>query len=218
LTPQAGLLLSALAFVGTHFLMSHPLRAPLVRTMGEGPFRGLYSLVSLITFGAMVYFYWSIGDEPPIFVAPGWAWPLGALLMWFASILLAGSFFGNPALPGVRVGDQQPVGVFAITRHPMMWSFAIWAAAHWALIGTPKAMVLDLAIAILALGGAALQDRKKEKTIGDRWIAWQDRTSFVPFARGSFNPGLRATLIGTLFYLAATWAHPMPLGLWRWIG
>ena len=35
LTPQAGLFLPPIAFVGTHFLLSHPLRAPLVRAMGE---------------------------------------------------------------------------------------------------------------------------------------------------------------------------------------
>jgi hypothetical protein len=33
------LLLSAILFVGTHFLMSHPLREPLAGRVGEGPFR-----------------------------------------------------------------------------------------------------------------------------------------------------------------------------------
>ena len=63
MTPQAGLLLSSIAFVGTHFLLSHPLRGPLVRAMGEGPFRGVYSMVALITFGLMVFFYHAIGRE-----------------------------------------------------------------------------------------------------------------------------------------------------------
>jgi len=61
LTVQATLFLSCIAFLATHFLMSHPLRAPLVRAMGEGPFRGLYSLIALITFGAMIYFYRKCG-------------------------------------------------------------------------------------------------------------------------------------------------------------
>src|SRR5206468_3624603 len=64
LTLQMWLLLSAFAFVGTHFLMSHPLREPLVGRVGEGPFRGIYVVVALITFGAMVYFYHAIGREP----------------------------------------------------------------------------------------------------------------------------------------------------------
>ena len=34
-----------LAFVGTHFLMSHPLRSPMVSALGERGFAGVYSLV-----------------------------------------------------------------------------------------------------------------------------------------------------------------------------
>src|SRR5439155_5038182 len=49
LTLQMWLLLSAILFVGTHFLMSHPLREPLVGRVGEGPFRAIYVVVSLIT-------------------------------------------------------------------------------------------------------------------------------------------------------------------------
>ena len=54
LTPHAGLFLSSIAFVGTHFLMSHPLRGPLVRRVGRGPFQGIYSLIALMTFGWMI--------------------------------------------------------------------------------------------------------------------------------------------------------------------
>ena len=61
LTLQTGPALSAIAFVGTHFLLSHPLRGPLVRAVGEGPFRGIYSLVALVTFAAMIYFYRTSG-------------------------------------------------------------------------------------------------------------------------------------------------------------
>ncbi|HVL29304.1 MAG TPA: NnrU family protein [Sphingomicrobium sp.] len=66
MTPQMGLTGSALLFVGLHFLLSHPLRAPLVRAVGEGAFRGIYSLIAILTFGLMIYFYDVIGDEPPL--------------------------------------------------------------------------------------------------------------------------------------------------------
>jgi uncharacterized membrane protein len=55
--PQAGLFVSCLAFVGFHLLLSHPLRAPLVGRLGERSFQGLYSVLSLLTFGLMIYFY-----------------------------------------------------------------------------------------------------------------------------------------------------------------
>jgi len=41
------LLAASLAFVGMHFALSHPLRAPMARKLGENGFRALYSLVAL---------------------------------------------------------------------------------------------------------------------------------------------------------------------------
>jgi len=218
MTPQMGLFFSAIAFVGTHFLLSHPLREPLVRSVGEGPFRGIYSLVAIATFGAMIRFYGVIGDEPQLW-APGEAsWIAGAVLMWLGSILFVGSFVGNPALPGARGPKGGPKGVFAITRHAMMWGFASWAIVHLMVVATPKALVFDGAILFLAGVGAALQDRKKAGLMGEAWHEWTAQTAFWPFTRGIANPGAFALVGGTLLFLVATWLHPVPVGTWRWIG
>jgi len=218
MTPQMGLFFSAIAFVGTHFLLSHPLREPLVRSVGEGPFRGIYSLVAIATFGVMIRFYGVIGDEPQLW-APGEAsWIAGAVLMWLGSILFVGSFVGNPALPGARGPKGGPKGVFAITRHAMMWGFASWAIVHLMVVATPKALVFDGAILFLAGVGAALQDRKKAGLMGEAWHEWTAQTAFWPFARGIANPGAFALVGGTLLFLVATWLHPVPVGIWRWIG
>ena len=217
MTPQAGLLLSCIAFVGTHFLLSHPLRRPLVRAMGERPFQGVYSLIALITFAAMIYFYRLCGREPPDLWQSGEAaWIAGTMLMWLASILFIGSFLGNPSLVGASGPRGGPTGVLAITRHPMMWSFAIWAAVHLMILGQPKALVFDGAIIILALGGAAAQDRKKAGQLGEDWHDWTAQTAFVPFTRGLAFPGTVALVGGTLLFLIATWLHPIPAGIWRW--
>jgi uncharacterized membrane protein len=218
LTPQAGLFLSAIAFVATHFLLSHPLRRPLARAMGERAFQGLYSLVALITFGLMIYFYRVIGREPPLWDAGEAGWIGGTLLMWIGSILFVGSFVRNPALPGAAGPRGSPHGVFVITRHPMMWGFAIWAAVHLTVIAMPKALVFDSAIIVLALFGAAAQDRKKAGYMGETWHEWTAQTAFVPFTRGVAYPGTVAFIGGTLLFLIATWAHPLPAGIWRWIG
>ena len=218
MTPQAGLFLSALALVGTHFLLSHPLRAPLVRAMGEGPFRGLYSLVAFATLGAAIYFYRAIGDEPQLWSAGEGLWLLASLLMWLGSILFVGSFVGNPALPGAPGPRGSPKGALAITRHPMMWGFALWAITHLITVGTAKAMVFDSAILFMALAGAAAQDSKKGRLMGDSWHEWTAQTAFVPFTRGLANPGAVALVGGTILFFVATWLHPMPAGFWRWVG
>lgn len=218
MTSQEGLLLSAIAFVGMHFLLSHPLRSPLVRSVGEGPFRGIYSLVALVTFGAMMWFYRAIGREPPLWDSGEAGWIAGTVLMWLASILFVGSFIRNPALVGASGPKGGPAGVLRITRHPMMWSFAIWAAVHLMILGMPKALVFDGAIIILALGGAAAQDRKKVGQMGEDWHDWTAQTAFIPFTRGLAWPGTVAAVGGTILFVLATWLHPIPAGFWRWIG
>jgi uncharacterized membrane protein len=216
--PQLCLFVSAIAFIGTHFLLSHPLRGPLVRSMGERSFQGLYSLIALILFGAMIYFYRMIGREPPLWDAGQAGWIAGTVLMWLGSILFVGSFIGNPSLVGARGPTGGPRGVLAITRHPMMWGFAIWAAVHLTVIAMPKALVFDGAIIVLALAGAAGQDRKKADLMGEAWHEWTAQTAFVPFTRGLAYPGTVALVGGSLLFLIATWAHPVPAGIWRWIG
>ena len=218
MTGLACLALASAAFVGTHFLMSHPLRRPLVARMGEGPFRGLYSLVSIVLFGLMIWVYRRIGDQAPLWDAGEAGWIVATVLMFIGSILFVGSFVGNPALPGAPRPKGAPRNVLAITRHPMMWGFALWAIAHVIVIATPKALVFDGAIIILALVGAALQDRKKQGLMGETWHEWTARTGFLPFARGLRSPGTFALVGGTVLFLLATWLHPFPAGIWRWVG
>lgn len=227
------LALACAAFVGTHFLLSHPLRGPLVRSMNEGAFRGLYSLVALGTFGWIIWAWRATPASVPAYLPGEGAWIVATVAMWFASVLLAGSFFGNPALPAPNAAQsalRNPVGVFAITRHPMMWSFAIWATVHLLLWPTRENHILATAILILALGGSLGQDAKKARLMGDAWRGWARRTAFVPFA-GQIGgrigwtaawPGWVALGLGTLLWLGLTWAHTplgarMAAGIWFWI-
>jgi len=212
------LALAAGSFVGTHFLLSHPLRRPLVERMSEGPFRGIYTLVSFATFGLTIWAYRSMGRQQPLWSVGEAGWIVATLLMWLGAILFAGSFIGNPALPGTRgPRGRTASGVMAITRHPMMWGFAIWAVVHMMMVATPKALVFDFAILFLALVGSMMQDRKKQALLGEDWHDWSAQTAFFPFARGLRNPGLFAFATGTALFLIATWLHPFPVGLWHWL-
>jgi uncharacterized membrane protein len=212
-----GLFFGAIAFVGTHFLMSHPLRAMLVRRMGAKGFQGFYSLVSLILFGVMIWSYHAIGRERQAWEPTEWAFGVGAVLMWVGAILFTGSFVGNPALPGAPGPRGGPKGVFAITRHPMMWSFALWAITHILVVAQPKAVIFYGSILVLALVGSYFQDRKKAGLMGDTWHEWTAQTAFIPFTRGFAYPGTFALVGGTVLYVVATWLHPLPVGVWRWI-
>lgn len=210
------------AFVATHLLMSHPLRAPIAAKTGPRGFVILYSLVSLVTFVGMVMALRNAPAEAPLWIAPRGLWDLAAVLMWFAAILLAGSFRRNPAMDTLgrtRGGAAiaAPSGVQRITRHPMMWSFAIWAIVHIALIARPADIALGVTILVMALVGAAGQDRKKAALLGDQWTAYEAVTSFVPFGRGLASPGAFALIVGTLIFLLATRLHPVLVGPWQWL-
>ena len=98
---------------------------------------------------------------------------------------------------------------------------------HILVFPDPTNIVLSLAIIILALVGAHLQDRKKERLQPDFWRQWERRTSYWPFAAIAAGRarigriGMHALAGGTVVWLAATWAH-IPLagwaaGIWRWI-
>lgn len=223
--PLILLALAAISFVGSHFMMSHPLRAAMVARLGDKGFLAVYSLVSLATFGLMLWAAWAVGAEQPLWQAGDGLWLAASLVMWLGSILFVGAYRNNPALPDAsgaapRIGE--PRGVFMITRHPMMWGFALWGLVHLAVAPTVSTIIISLAIIILALGGSVGQDRKKLALFGPIWREWMERTSFVPFARGGALPGAFATIGGTLLFFAATWAHgalgAMPAGPWRWIG
>jgi uncharacterized membrane protein len=214
----AALAVAAGSFVGTHFLLSHPLRKLMVERMGEGPFRGAYTLVSFVTFGLTIWIYYSIGRQQPLWTVGELGSVAATLLMWLGAILFAGSFVGNPALPGTRgPKGRTPSGVMAITRHPMMWGFALWAVVHAMMIATPKALILDASILFLALVGSMMQDRKKRALMGADWHDWTAQTAFFPFAGGLKNPGLFAFAAGTALFLIGTWLHPFPVGVWHWI-
>ncbi len=210
MSPLSCLVLASVAFVGTHLAMSHPLRAPLVKALGPTAFAGVYSLVSFATLLPMAWCYGPAAEQAPL---PLWdagqtGWIVATILMWIGSVLFVGSLRGNPALPSPkRPKFSEPRGVFAITRHPMMWGFTLWAAVHAIVLPTCALLIVSAAIGFLALVGAAGQDAKKKKLVGPEWSEWVAKTSFVPFGRGFAMPDGFALGVGTVLWLAATWAH-----------
>ncbi|HEY0112136.1 MAG TPA: NnrU family protein [Allosphingosinicella sp.] len=217
---HASLALATLAFVGTHLALSHPLRVRLVQTVGDQLFLGLYSVVAAVTLLWMILAYRSIDYSHVYWSAPEWGWWLGSAVMLLASLLLVGSFFRNPAFPhpGAK-GKPKPIGpatgVFAITRHPMNWSFILWALVHIGIWGSLRNLIPAGGILILALVGSLGQDHKKLNVIGQTWRDWMERTSFVPFAallggKARWKAAVPVWPVlagGFLFWLAVTFVH-----------
>ncbi|QIQ87385.1 NnrU family protein [Erythrobacter sp.] len=211
------------AFVGTHFLMSHPLRTPLVNMLGAGGFQVAYSIVSAATL-AWVYFAYKaapVGDLPG---SGEIGWIIATALTLPATVLLAGSLFGNPALPVPGAEAQaraEPKGVFRVTRHPMMWGIGLWALSHIILFANWRSVITAFAMGLLALVGAKLQDAKKEGLMGEAWKAWEAKTSYAPRLGKLASAGALAWGLGIVLFLGLSWLHiragGIPAGVWRWV-
>lgn len=207
------LTLAMLLFVGTHFLLSHPLRAPIAGAVGEKPFLGLYSLIAVAALGFVVVAYRGAATQV-LWYAPDWLVVAGHVLMLLAAVLLAGSLITpNPALAGAEgllKKIRGPRGVLRITRHPMMWSFALWALAHILHTGRLETILLAAGIGFLALAGAHMQDRKKAALIGERWSEYAAKTSYWLRPRW---PGFLPVGAGIVLYLLMIALHPRLFGL-----
>lgn len=222
--PLAELAAASLAFVGTHFALSHPLRAPLVARIGEKGFLPLYSLVAFATLGWMVI---AFRAAPPVDLRGSGeiGWIVATVLTLPALLLFLGSLRGNPAFPNPAASKpvtRAPSGVFAVTRHPMMWGFALWGLSHIILWWSWRTVIVGATILFLALVGAHLQDRKKAALLGEGWSGWATQTSYWPRWGRFFRVGAVLWFVSLVLWLAISWVHipsaGIPAGVWRWLG
>jgi hypothetical protein len=82
---------AAAAFVSTHFLLSHPLRKPLVDATGNAAFLGIYSAVAAVTLGWLALAYRAAPAGAPLWSVGDGLWAAATAVMLLASILLMGS-------------------------------------------------------------------------------------------------------------------------------
>lgn len=218
------LLLAMIVFVGSHFLLSHLLRARAVALLGESWFRLLYSLIAIVCL-ALARLAYQYAPQQALFWSGGNATVqiIYAVLTYVAIVLFLGSILGNPALVGANLTmlhERQPEGVLRITRHPMMFSFALWALAEIVLMPSVRKLVFCGGLLVLSLAGAALQDRKKAAMIGPAWQTWCSRTRFWPDLRQAGAAGI-LWLAALIPWLVLTWLHARlgenPVGIWLFV-
>jgi uncharacterized membrane protein len=128
------------------FLVAHSLgivapewRSRQVARLGERPWKGLYSLVSL---GGLILIIWGYGHAraTPVVVwtPPAWGRHASALLTVIAFVLIAAAY-----VPRTKIK--------AVLGHPMTAGVALWAFAHLLANGTLHDVVLFGAFLVWAL-------------------------------------------------------------------
>ena len=151
------LILGLVIFLGVHSLriFAAPWRDATRARLGEGAWKGLYSLVSLAGFVAICWGY-GLARQAPVTL---WVPPLG--MRHAASLLTLGSFI-------LLAAAYVPRNVFkARWGHPMLLATKLWALAHLLANGTLADVLLFggfLAWAVMLFIVSRRNDRVKGTT------------------------------------------------------
>ena len=138
------LALGLVIFLGIHSIRiaGEDVRARAIARLGEGPWKGLYSLASLIGFALIIWgFARARWDAPELWSPPIWTRHV-AILFMLISMILIGAYLFKKSHIAVAV------------HHPMVWGVAIWALAH--LIANGSAADILMFGAFLVWAGADL--------------------------------------------------------------
>ncbi|MEZ4435293.1 MAG: NnrU family protein [bacterium] len=222
-TTFAPLIAGLLLFVLGHFALSAaPLRARLVARLGEGPFSGLYSLVALAGLALMTWGH-RVAPWVELWPKPTWTQTIPLHVMPIVMLLWVFGFTSkNPT--AVAQGSHAaapPQGITAITRHPALWGFVLWALAHLPPNGDLASLLFFGGFLLLAVGGMWHIDRRRARTLGDAWHHYAAQTSVIPFAalltRRARLRFTRADLIrliaAAVLYIGFLHAHPLLFGV-----
>jgi len=119
------LIIGLVLFLGIHTvsIVAPQWREGQIARLGEGPWKGMYSVVSAIGFGLLIYGYGAARQNPVVLYTPPTALRHVALLLML------------PVFP-LLVAAYVPGRIKAIAKHPMLLATKLWAVAHLFANGT----------------------------------------------------------------------------------
>ncbi|MGF9758040.1 NnrU family protein [Microvirga sp. 0TCS3.31] len=186
------LVLGLVLFLGTHsFSMARVTRAAIIGRIGEGPYKLLYTALSLagIVLVSIGYGQYRAGGYIPVWDPPVWTRHLALLLVLIAFICFVAAY-----LPG---------HIKARLKHPMLAGVKIWAFAHLLANG-------DLG-SILLFGSFLVWAVLARISVKRRDVAAQHGGTAAP---AGWRNDILAVVIGTAVYLAFVfWLHPWLIGV-----
>lgn len=170
-------------FLALHIIPAIPgIRAKLIAATGRRVYLIAYSLVSILALlwlfhAALQLDFVALWDP-----APWQAWVTITLTPIGVFFLIAGLLSPNPASISLRQPDLAPGAITTITRHPVLWGFALWSGSHLVPNGDLRSLLLFGALTAFAVLGMIVTDRRARRRLGSQWTAIADSTSVLPFA------------------------------------
>lgn len=122
-----------------------PPRAALITKLGEGPYKGLFSLAILASIGLMIV-GWRGASPRVLYASPSWAFTASLVLVFVALVFL--------------VASSVPSNLKRLVRHPQLTGMATWAAGHLLSNGDSRSLVLFGALGVWALLSMVLINRR----------------------------------------------------------
>jgi uncharacterized membrane protein len=183
------LLLGLALLLGGHtFVTFRAERAALVARLGEGTYKALFALVSLIGLLLIVvgFAQYRAAEWVNVWLPPAWTRHITVALMWPAIILLVASYSRGR--------------IYARLKHPFLAGVKLWALAH--LISNGDLGSIILFGSVLAW---SVYDRISLKRRSD------PGAPNIPI--GGLRNDVIAIVVGTLLYLAFGFLHPYIIGV-----
>jgi uncharacterized membrane protein len=187
------LILGLIVFIGAHsFTMAREPRARAIAQLGEGAYKGLYSLASLIGLVLIIWGYGEYRESGYIQVwnPPVWARHLSVPLVWLGFVAFAAAY-----LPG---------RIKRALKHPMLAGLKIWALAHLLANGDLGSMLLFGGLLAWAVA-ARISTKRRDEVLDHGGPA---------AAPAGWRNDILALAIGTAAYLVfLLWLHPLLIGV-----
>jgi uncharacterized membrane protein len=176
------LVLGLVVFLGAHSvrIFAEDWRRNLIARIGEGAWKGLYSLASLAGFVLIVWGFGVARQDPVIlWTSPEWLRHMAMALNLIAFVLLAVFIVPSGRLKA-RLG------------HPMLLSVKVWAFAHLLANGTLADLLLFGSFLVWAIVDFAAS-RRRDRAAGTVRIAGPVRNDAI------------AAAVGVLIWAAFLW-------------
>jgi len=176
------LIFGLVLFLGAHSvrILADDWRRNLIARLGEGPWKGIYSLVSLVGFVLIVWGYGMARQNPvPLWDSPEWLKHLAIALNLVAFILFAAYL-----VPAGRIKAR--------LGHPMLLSVKVWAFAHLLANGTLADLFLFGSFLVWAIADFVIS-RRRDRLAGTVRIAGPARNDAI------------AVVVGVLIWAAILW-------------
>jgi uncharacterized membrane protein len=180
--PLTLIVLFSALFAVTHLVLSHgPIRNGFIKTIGQWPFRGLYSLISFLTLGPAAVLWWQNRHLGPVlWELPFWPERILAGLLVLFGFFLFFQLLATPSPASMMPAKNEARGVLRITRHPMNMGISLWALAHLLANGTVGDVAFFGSFVVVGVLGSYHMDARLKKTKGEDFIEFCKQTSVMP--------------------------------------